>query len=52
MKAELEGLILAREALLEARSGEEASHARSHYQTSLRKSWSDFPICPIEPWNS
>jgi len=43
MKAELEGLILAREALLEARSGEEARHASSHYQTLLDKILERYP---------
>lgn len=43
MKAELEGLILAREALLEARSGEEARHARSLYHSRLDTVLERFP---------
>jgi hypothetical protein len=46
VKAELEGLILAREALLEARSGEEARRARNHYQSLLDKVLERCPNLP------
>jgi len=43
MKAELEGLILAREALLEARSGDEAKHVKDLYRTRLDEVLKRFP---------